>query len=58
MEMRSALDAEYACRTLGMLRLCGKPIRVDRSSSSKEQAGVGAKLYVHWMFITDIKRHC
>ncbi|KAA0158856.1 hypothetical protein FNF31_05149 [Cafeteria roenbergensis] len=45
-EMRSALDAEYACRTLGMLRLCGKPIRVDRSSSSKEQAGVGAKLYV------------
>lgn len=45
-ELRSVRDAEYACRVLGMVKLFGRPIRVDRSASSKQDAAVGAKLYV------------
>jgi len=45
-ELRSAQDAEYACRVLAMLSLCGKPIRVDRSSAKREATEVGAKLYI------------
>jgi splicing factor 3B subunit 4 len=45
-EMRSPLDAEYASRTLGMVSLFGRPLRVSRSSASKKRDTAGAKLYI------------
>lgn len=47
-EFRGEDDVEYAIKTLNMIKLYNKPIKVNRASSDKEtkQRDVGAKLFV------------
>lgn len=39
-------DAEYACRILNGIKLYGKPIRVNKSASEKQEVDIGANLFV------------
>ncbi|KAF8593741.1 hypothetical protein BDV93DRAFT_443466 [Ceratobasidium sp. AG-I] len=39
-------DAEYACKIMNQIKLWGKPIRVNKSSSDKKQLDVGANLFI------------
>ena len=45
-EYRSEEDADYAIKVLNMIKLYGKPIRVNKSSSDKKTLDVGANLFV------------
>eukprot|EP00939_MAST-03C_sp_MAST-3C-sp1_P004446 g4446.t1 len=46
-EFRSERDAEYATKVLNMIKLFGKPIRVNKAnSSSKVKRNIGANLFV------------
>lgn len=39
-------DAEYAIKVLNMIKLYGKPIRVNKASSDVRQNTVGANLFI------------
>ncbi|KNE57444.1 hypothetical protein AMAG_03157 [Allomyces macrogynus ATCC 38327] len=45
-EFASEEDADYAIRIMNMLKLFGKPIRVNKASSDKKQMEVGATIFV------------
>lgn len=45
-EYRAEEDADYAIKVLNMIKLYGKPIRVNKSSSDKKTADVGANMFV------------
>ncbi|RZC67041.1 hypothetical protein C5167_010728 [Papaver somniferum] len=45
-EFRSEEDADYAIKTLNMIKLHGKPIRVNKASQDKKSLDVGANLFV------------
>ncbi|RZC45242.1 hypothetical protein C5167_038205 [Papaver somniferum] len=45
-EFRSEEDADYAIKTLNMIKLHGKPIRVNKASQDKKGLDVGANLFV------------
>uniref|UniRef100_A0A1D1XVK7 Splicing factor 3B subunit 4 n=1 Tax=Anthurium amnicola TaxID=1678845 RepID=A0A1D1XVK7_9ARAE len=45
-EFRSEEDADYAIKTLNMIKLYGKPIRVNKASQDKKSLDVGANLFV------------
>ncbi|CAL5324779.1 unnamed protein product [Camellia sinensis] len=45
-EFRSEDDADYAIKVLNMIKLYGKPIRVNKASQDKKSLDVGANLFV------------
>ncbi|PRQ47186.1 putative nucleotide-binding alpha-beta plait domain-containing protein [Rosa chinensis] len=45
-EFRSEEDASYAIKVLNMIKLYGKPIRVNKASQDKKSLDVGANLFV------------
>ncbi|KAL7000485.1 hypothetical protein U1Q18_001637 [Sarracenia purpurea var. burkii] len=45
-EFRSEEDADYAIKVLSMIKLHGKPIRVNKASQDKKSLDVGANLFV------------
>nr|XP_043606027.1 splicing factor 3B subunit 4 [Erigeron canadensis] len=45
-EFRSEEDADYAIKVLNMIKLYGKPIRVNKASQDKKSMDVGANLFV------------
>ncbi|XP_004308858.1 PREDICTED: splicing factor 3B subunit 4-like [Fragaria vesca subsp. vesca] len=45
-EFRSEEDAEYTIKALNMIKLFGKPIRVNKNSQDKRSLDVGANLFV------------
>jgi RNA recognition motif-containing protein len=45
-EFRSEEDADYAIKILNMIKLDGKPIRVNKASQDKKSLDVGANLFV------------
>mmetsp|Transcript_18595 Transcript_18595/g.25781 ORF Transcript_18595/g.25781 Transcript_18595/m.25781 type:complete len:436 (+) Transcript_18595:35-1342(+) len=45
-EFRSEEDADYAIRVLNMIKLYGKPIRVNKATQDKTTLDVGANLFV------------
>lgn len=45
-EFRSEEDADYAIKILNMIKLFGKPIRVNKASQDKKSLDVGANLFV------------
>nr|CAD1835443.1 unnamed protein product [Ananas comosus var. bracteatus] len=45
-EFRSEEDADYAIKILNMIKIYGKPIRVNKASQDKKSLDVGANLFV------------
>ncbi|XP_027179592.1 splicing factor 3B subunit 4 [Coffea eugenioides] len=45
-EFRSEEDADYAIKVLNMIKLYGKPIRVNKASQDKKSVDVGANLFI------------
>ncbi|GAQ80556.1 RNA recognition motif containing protein [Klebsormidium nitens] len=45
-EFRSEEDADYAVKVMNMIKLYGKPIRVNKASSDRRTADVGANLFI------------
>ncbi|KAJ4803559.1 hypothetical protein LUZ62_016125 [Rhynchospora pubera] len=45
-EFRSEEDADYAIKILNMIKLYGKPIRVNKASQDKKSLDVGANLFI------------
>ena len=46
MEFRSEEDADYAIKIINMVKLFGKPMRVNKSSQDKKKLDVGANLFI------------
>ena len=45
-EFATEEDADYAVQIMNLIRLYGKPIRVNKSSSNKKQYDIGATLFI------------
>ncbi|KAJ3331841.1 Splicing factor 3B subunit 4, partial [Gonapodya sp. JEL0774] len=45
-EFNTEDDAEYAIRIMSMVKLYGKPIRVNKASSDRKNVDIGATLFV------------
>ncbi|KAL7749901.1 Spliceosome-associated protein 49 [Sorochytrium milnesiophthora] len=45
-EFASEEDADYAMRIMNLVKLFGKPIRVNKASSDKKQIDIGATIFV------------
>ena len=45
-EFRGEDDADYAIKIINMIKIFGKPIRVNKSSQDKKSTDVGANLFV------------
>ncbi|KAJ1963862.1 Spliceosome-associated protein 49 [Dipsacomyces acuminosporus] len=45
-EFQSEEDADYAVKIMNMVKLYGKPIRVNKSSADKRMQDIGAKLFI------------
>ncbi|EEF46011.1 splicing factor 3B subunit 4 [Ricinus communis] len=45
-EFRSEEDADYAIKIMNMIKLFGKPIRVNKASQDKKSLDVGANLFI------------
>eukprot|EP00208_Stichococcus_sp_RCC1054_P007384 CAMPEP_0206146254 /NCGR_PEP_ID=MMETSP1473-20131121/29845_1 /ASSEMBLY_ACC=CAM_ASM_001109 /TAXON_ID=1461547 /ORGANISM="Stichococcus sp, Strain RCC1054" /LENGTH=257 /DNA_ID=CAMNT_0053542743 /DNA_START=112 /DNA_END=881 /DNA_ORIENTATION=+ len=45
-EFRTEEDADYAVKILNMIKVFGKPIRVNKASQDKRQQDVGANLFI------------
>jgi len=45
-EFQSEMDADYAIKIMNMIKLYGKPIRVNKASRDKQTHDVGANLFV------------
>ena len=45
-EFRSEEDADYALKVMNMVKLFGKPLRVNKASQDRRAVEVGAKLLV------------
>lgn len=45
-EYRSEDDADYAIKIMNMIKLYGKPIKVNKASQDKKQAEVGANVFI------------
>lgn len=45
-EFKGEEDADYAIKILNMIKMYGKPIRVNKASQDKRQADVGANLFI------------
>lgn len=45
-ELKSEEDADYAIKVLNMVKLFGKPLRVNKASQDKNAGDVGANLFI------------
>jgi splicing factor 3B subunit 4 len=45
-EFRSEEDAEYAIKVLNMVKLFGKPLRVNKASQDRKEQDIGANLFI------------
>ena len=45
-EFRTEEDADYAIKIINMVKLFGKPLRVNKSSQDKKKTNVGANLFI------------
>lgn len=45
-EFKNEEDAEYAVKIMNMVKLFGKPIRVNKASQDRRQVDVGANLFI------------
>jgi len=45
-EFRTEEDADYALKVMNMVKLFGKPLRVNKASQDKKHVEVGANLFV------------
>ena len=45
-EFRSEEDADYAIKIINMIKLHGKPVRVNKASQDRKQLDVGANLFI------------
>lgn len=45
-EFSTEEDAEYATKILNMIKLYGKPIKINKASSDKKDADIGASLFI------------
>lgn len=45
-EFRTEQDADYAIKIMNMVKLFGKPLRVNKSSQDKKKTDVGANLFI------------
>ena len=45
-EFHSEEDAEYSLKIMNMIKLYGKPIRVNKASQDKKTLDVGANLFI------------
>lgn len=39
-------DADYACKVMNMIKLYGKPIRVNKASAHQKNLDVGANIFI------------
>ena len=47
-EFLSEEDSDYAIRVLNMIKLFGKPIRVNKSNVNQKNLDVGANIFIFW----------
>ncbi len=45
-EFRSEEDADYAMKIMNMIKLFGKPIRVNKATQDKKTMDIGANLFI------------
>ena len=45
-EFLSEDDADYACKIMNMIKLYGKPIRVNKASAHQKNLDVGAIIFI------------
>lgn len=45
-EFRSEEDSEYAIKVMNMIKVYGKPIKVNKASNDKKQLDVGANIFI------------
>ena len=45
-EFLSEDDADYACKIMNMIKLFGKPIRVNKASAHQKNLDVGANIFI------------
>lgn len=45
-EYRSEEDAEYAIKVMNMIKLFGRPLRINKSSTDKQTTDIGANLFI------------
>ena len=45
-EFRTEEDADYSIKVMNMVKLFGKPIRVNKASQDKKTLDVGANLFI------------
>lgn len=45
-EFLSEDDADYACKIMNMIKLYGKPIRVNKASAHQKNLDVGANIFI------------
>lgn len=45
-EFKSEEDADYACKVLNMIKLFGKPIRINKAATDRQSQDVGANLFI------------
>ena len=45
-EFRGEEDAEYAIKVMNMVKMYGKPVKVNKASSDKRQLDIGANLFI------------
>ena len=46
MEFKAEEDADYSIKIMHMVKLYGKPIKVNKASANEKQMDVGANLFV------------
>ncbi len=45
-EFKTEEDADYALRVMNMVKVYGKPLRINKSASDKREDSVGANLFI------------
>ena len=45
-EFQSELDAEFASKVMNMVKVFGKPLRINKASSDKKNQDIGANLFI------------
>lgn len=46
LEFRNEIDCDYAVKVMNMIKLYGKPIKVNKASQDKKHIDIGANIYV------------
>jgi splicing factor 3B subunit 4 len=45
-EFQEEEDSDYGCKIMNMVKLFGKPLRVNKASADKSRVSIGANLYI------------